>query len=171
MAEPTLSQVHVNRPLTSISQAYMQNEADYIADKLFPVVPVQKQSDLYFIYTKGDWFRDEAQLRGPATESAGGGYPVTTSSYYAPVYAFHKDVDPQVRANTDNPLNADRDATLWITHRMMLKREIAVSAAAMKTSTWTGSTTGGDITPGTQWNLANATPLEDLETTSLWNAY
>jgi hypothetical protein len=167
MPEPTLSQVHVNRPLTNISQAYMQNEADYIADKLFPVVPVEKQSDLYFKYTKGDWFRDEAQLRAPATESAGGGYPVTTDSYYAPVFAFHKDVDPQVRANTDNPLNADRDATLWITHRMMLKREILVSGAALKTNTWTGSSTNADVTPSPQWNLANATPLEDLET-QIW---
>src|SRR5258706_7929665 len=124
MAEPTLTQVHVNRPLTNISQAYMQDSTDYIADKIFPIVPVQKQSDRYFVYTKGDWFRDETQVRAPATESAGGGYGLdNTPSYYAPLYAFHKDVDPQVRANSDVPLNADRDATLFITHRMLLKRE------------------------------------------------
>jgi hypothetical protein len=164
MAEPMLSAVHVNRPLTNISQAYMQSATDYIADKVFPVVPVQKQSDRYFVYTKGDWFRDEAQVRAPATESAGGGYNLdNTPSYYAPVYAFHKDVDPQVRANSDVPLNADRDATLWITHRMMLKREILVVQTVMATSTWTGSTTGGDITPSPQWDLANSTPLEDIE--------
>ena len=73
MAEPTLGSVHVNRPLTNISQAYIQDSADFVADKIFPVVPVQKQSDRYFVYTKGDWFRDEAQIRAPATESAGGG--------------------------------------------------------------------------------------------------
>ena len=164
MAEPTLTQVHVNRPLTNISQAYMQQESDYIADKIFPVVPVQKQSDRYFVYVKGDWFRNEAQVRGPATESAGGGYNLdNTPSYYAPVYAFHQDVDPQVRANSDVPLNADRDATLFITQRMLLAREIQVQSVVLATSTWTGSTTGGDITPSPQWNLANSTPLEDLE--------
>ncbi len=164
MAEPTLTQVHVNRPLTNISQAYMQDSSDYIADKIFPVVPVQKQSDRYFVYIKGDWFRDEAQVRAPSTESAGGGYSLdNTPSYYAPLYAFHKDVDPQVRANSDVPLNADRDATLFITHRMMLKREILVQNTVLATSTWTGSTTGGDITPSPQWNLANSTPLEDIE--------
>src|SRR5438132_3569513 len=125
MPEPTLSSVHVNRPLTNISQAYMQDSTDYIADRIFPVVPVQKQSDRYFVYTKGDWFRDEAQQRAPGTQSAGSGYNLdNTPSYYAPVYAIHKDVDPQIRANSDVPLNADRDATLWVTHRIMLKREI-----------------------------------------------
>lgn len=165
MPQPTLNAVHVNRPLTNISQAYMQDAGDYIADRLFPVVPVQKQSDRYFVYTKGDWFRDEAQIRGPATESAGGGYSLdNTPSYYAPVYAFHKDVDEQVRANSDDPLNADRDATLFVTERMLLKREVLTVATVLTSSTWTGSSTGSDITPGTAWNLANSTPLEDIET-------
>lgn len=164
MPEPTLQSVHVNRPLTNISQAYMQDASDYIADKVFPVVPVQKQSDRYFVYKKGDWFRNEAQVRAPSTESAGGGYSLdNTPTYYAPVYAFHKDVDPQIRANSDVPLNADRDATLWITHRMLLAREVQVQNAVLAQSTWTGSTSGGDIVPAPQWDLANSTPLEDIE--------
>ncbi len=168
MAQPTLSQVHINRPLTDISQAYLAQSADYLADKLFPVVPVQKQSDLYFKYDKGYWFRNEAQYRAPATESVGGGYAVSTDSYYAPVTAWHIDVDPQVRANTDVPLNADRDATIFCTQRLMLAREVQTLAAILKTSTWTGSTTGGDITPSPQWDLANSTPIEDI-TKQIWS--
>lgn len=147
---------------------YMQQNNDYVADKIFPVVPVQKQSDLYFKYTKGDWFRNLAQVRAPGTESAGGGYNVTTDSYYAPVTAIHQDVDPQIRANTDVPLNADRDATMWVTNEMLLAREINVVQVVLKTGVWTGSTTGGDITPSPQWNLANSTPLEDI-TAQIWS--
>lgn len=169
MGQPTLTDVHVNRPLTNISQAYMQDQSDYIADRFFPVVPVQKQSDRYFIYNKGDWFRDEAQIRAPATESAGGGYTLdNTPSYYAPVYAFHKDVDDQVRTNSDDPLNADRDATMFVTQRMLLKREKLVTSVAFTTGVWTGSSTGSDITPGTLWSAANSTPLEDIET-EIWS--
>jgi hypothetical protein len=147
-----------------ISQAYMQDNGDYIADKIFPVVPVSKQSDRYFVYTKGDWFRDQAQLRAPATESAGGGYSLdNTPSYYAPVYAFHKDVDDQVRTNSDVPLNADRDATLFVTNRMLLKREVLVVGTAIAASTWTGSSTGSDLTASPLWSAANSTPLEDIE--------
>lgn len=168
MPQPQLSAVHINRPLTSVSNAYLQDASDYIAGKVFPVVPVGKQSDLYFKYTKGDWFRNVAQIRAPGSESAGGGYGLTTDSYYAPVTAVHKDVDPQIRANSDTPLNADRDATLWTTQQILLSREIAFLAIAFTTSTWTGSTTGGDITPGTAWNLANSTPLEDIEA-QIWS--
>ena len=167
MPQPTISQVHVNRPLTDISTAYMQDNNDYIADKIFPVVPVQKQSDLYYRYTKGDWFRDEAAQRAPGTESVGSGYGITTDSYQCPVYALHKMVDPQIRANTDDPLNADRDATLWLTHRLLLSREVQVVNTALTTSTWTGSSTGGDITPSPLWSAANGTPLEDIET-QIW---
>lgn len=167
MAQPVISSVHVNRPLTNVSTLYMNNSTDYIADKCFPVVPVQKQSDLYFKYTKGFWFYNLAQVRAPATESAGGGYEVTTDNYYTPVKAIHQDVDPQIRANTDVPLNADRDATMWVTNQLMISREVDVVTAIMKSSTWTGSSTAGDITPSPQWNLANSTPLEDIET-QIW---
>lgn len=167
MPEPSQQQVHVNRPLTNISQAYMQDASNYIAAKIFPPVPVLKQSDLFWIYTKGDWFRDEAQIRTDGTQSAGGGYGLSTAPYYAPVYAFHKDVGPQTRANTDVPLNADRDATIFVTERMLLKREILVCAKALAVSTWTGSSTSGDFTPSPQWNLANSTPIEDI-TTQTW---
>lgn len=163
MSQPAISQVHVNRPLTNISQLYMNQATDYLAARIFPVVPVQKQSDLYFKYTKDFWFYNLAQVRAPATESAGGGYAVTTAQYNAPVVAIHFDVDPQIRANTDVPLNADRDATMWVTNQMLIYREVQVLTTVLATSTWTGSTTGSDITPSPQWNLANSTPLEDIE--------
>lgn len=170
MPLPTLNTVHVNRPLTNISNAYIADQTQWVADQIFPVVPVQKQSDLFFKYTKGDWFRNNAQERAPGTESAGGGYPLTTDSYSAVVYAVHKDVDPQIRANSDDPLNADRDATLWATQQLLIKREITVVQAAIKTSTWTGSTTGSDISVGTKWDAANSTPLEDIEA-QVWAIY
>lgn len=169
MPQPTLGQVHVNRPLTAISQMYVQQPEDLVADRIFPVVPVQKQSDRYFVYKKGDWFRNEAQIRAGGTESAGGGYGLdNTPTYYAPVYSFHQDVDEQVRANSDDPLNADQDATMFVTQRLLLSREVQVINAVFVSSTWTGSTTGSDITPGTAWDLANSTPLVDIEA-QIWS--
>lgn len=166
--QPTLSAEHVNRPLTTISQAYLAQSTDYIADKIFPVVPVMKQSDLYYIYNKGDWYRNVAQYRAPATESAGGGYNLSTGSYFAPVTALHVDIDPQIRANADIPLNPDRDATLWITQELMLAREVQTLAQVLTTGVWTGSTSGGDVTPSPQWDMANSTPIEDI-TQQIWS--
>lgn len=164
MPQPTSQVVHVDRPLTNISVAFLQNDNDYVADKVFPVVPVQKQSDRYFVYNRGDFFRDVATLRAPGTESAGGGYNLdNTPSYFADVYSYHKDVDPQVRANSDVPLDADRDATIFVTQILAIKREVVFLSKFFTTSVWTGSTTAGDITPGTLWDAANSTPIEDIE--------
>ena len=67
MPQPTQNQVHVDAILTNISVAYMQQQQNFIATRVFPVVPVSKQSDKFFTYTKNDWFRDEAQRRADAT--------------------------------------------------------------------------------------------------------
>ena len=75
MPQPTLSDVHVNRPLTNISVAYSQEAAgvEFVADRAFPAIPVENKSDLYYTYKRGDFNRDEMQKRALSTESAGAG--------------------------------------------------------------------------------------------------
>jgi hypothetical protein len=41
MPEPVYGDVHVAAALTDVAVAYLQDEAYYIADKIFPLVPVQ----------------------------------------------------------------------------------------------------------------------------------
>ena len=160
MAQPTANDVHIDAILTNISVAYIQDQNAFVSNKVFPTIPVEKQSDKYFVYTKGDWFRDEAQLRAPATESAGSGYNLTTATYNTSVYAFHKDVDDQVRANADNPLNPDRDATSFITQRMLLRQEVSWASEFFTTSVW-----ATDVTPTNLWNdYTSSDPIGDVET-------
>jgi hypothetical protein len=60
------------------------------------MVPVQHQTDVYFKWSKADFFRDEAQQRADATESAGTGVNVSTASYAAKVWALHQDLGTQI---------------------------------------------------------------------------
>jgi hypothetical protein len=162
MPQPTNSDVHVDAILTNISVAYIQQQGAFIANRVFPAVPVEKQSDKYFTYTKGDWFRDEAALRAPATESVGSGYSLSTATYSTDVYAFHKDVDDQVRANADNPINPDRDATEFVTQRMLLRQEIDWNTSFFTTGVWDTDVVGG--TNFTKWsNYTSSDPIEDIE--------
>ncbi len=162
MSQPTRSDVHVNRPLTNISIAFIQSADDFIADKVFPLIPVAKQSDRYFIYDKKNWYRTNAKRRGPGTESAGGGFSLSTDQYFADVLAIHQDVADQIRANADVPLNMDRDASRWVTQQLLLKKELDWAAANFTTGLWTGSSTGGDITPATLWDAAGSDPVDDI---------
>ena len=168
MPQPNLNQVHVDAPLTNISIAYLQAQENFIANKIFPVIPVDKKSDKFFVYTKNDWFRDEAQRRADATESAGSGYNLTTSSYNADVWAFHKDVGDQTRANSDTPLVPDREATEFVTSRLLLRQEVQFVSDFIKTGVWGTDWAGVAGTPSTaefkQWSdYANSDPIEDIE--------
>lgn len=167
MPSPTVRDVHVDAILTQLSVAYRQNAANFIAGSIFPEIPVDKQSDLFYVYDKGDWFRDEAELRPPGTESAGSGYRVNKDTYTCPVYAFHKDIDDQTRANYDNPLNPDRDAVDFVTNRMLMRQERDWASACFGTGKWGLDLTGVNSAPSTnqflRWNDASSTPVEDIE--------
>ncbi len=157
--QPTLNQVHVDAILTQISVAYIQDERSFISTKVFPIVPVDKKSDLYYVYTKNDWFRDEAQRRAPATESAGSGYNVGTDNYICDVFALHKDVDNQVLQNTDRPLDPFRDATRFITQKMLLRQEIQWTSDYFTAGVW-----DTDVTLTDTWDdYASSDPIDDVE--------
>lgn len=171
MPQPTRSDVHVNRPLTNISIAYIQRSQDFIADKLFPIVSTMKQSDRYFVYTKDYWFRTGAAQRAPATESAGGGFHVdNTPNYFAKVLAWHMDVDDQTRSNADEPLDLDRDATLFVTQNLLLKREVDFMGAYFATGVWQGYKPSGspiDFAPNVNgagyWDASTSNPMQDVD--------
>jgi hypothetical protein len=162
MPQPTPGDVHVNAPLTNISVAYIQKASAFVADKVFPVVSVAKQSDLYYLYNKEDFLRDEAKPRAPGTESAGGGFQLSTAAYAALVEAFHKDVDDQLRANADSVLQLDQAATEFVTQKMLIRRERRWSSTFMGTGVW-----GTDATPSPLWSAGSSDPFKDVETGSL----
>lgn len=167
-ANPTAGDVHVDRPLTTMSVAWMQAAERYVSDQVFPVVPVAKQSDLYYVFDRGDWLRALAQKRAPATQSAGGGFRLSTDNYFADVWAFHKDVDDQTRANADAILDPDRSAVQFTTQACLARRENEWATNYFGTSIWGGTdqtgVTGGS--PSTNefryWNETGSTPIVDI---------
>lgn len=142
-SNPTSDDVHVNSILTDISVAFMMDQEDFIADKVFPIVPVDKKSDKYFTYDQNDWMRDEAEKRAPSTESAGGGYQHADDSYSCDIWAFHKDISREVMDNYDNPLDPKRDATEFVTQKLLIKREREFASNFMTTGVWGTDLTGG----------------------------
>lgn len=175
MPTPTSGDVHVNRPLTNISIAYMQDASGFVADKVFPNIPVQKQSDRYFRYDRADFWRNQFKKRAPGTESAGSGWKIdSTPTYYCEKWALHKDIDDETRANADAPLNMDRDTTEWLSQQALISREVEWSSKYFTTSVWTGiDGTNGDITgvisgaganQAVRWNDSASNPIVDVKT-------
>lgn len=163
---PKMQDAHIDRALTNMSVAYMQDASAYIADRVFPLIPVNRQSDVYYIYNTGDFLRDEAQLRGAIAESAGGDYDLSTDVYYCKKHAFHKDVSPEERTNYDEPLDADKDAQIFVSQKMLIRREMEWATQFFKTGVWTNEVAGVAAAPAAAqaifWNLDTSTPLTDI---------
>ncbi len=151
---------HIDRALTNISVAYTQGADAFIADKVFPIVPVQKRSDVYFVYSKADFFRNEVQERGQGAESAGGQWHLTEADpYHCRKYAFHYDITQEEKSNYDQPINVDRDTTEWLTQKMLLKREIDFANKFFKTSVWGTDITGNGSTVK-YWDDPESDPIK-----------
>jgi len=159
MAKLTPSDVHIDTSLSNILISYANEE--YIADKIFPVIPVKKRSDKYFIFDKGAWFRDEAGLRAPGTIGPQGGFSLTSDSYECKQYSFTTYVEDEVRENADNPLKPDQDAAEYAMDKILLKRERIVADLVFNTNSWTSSKT---LSGTSQWSdYANSDPIGDIE--------
>jgi hypothetical protein len=167
MPQPEYGQVHVNVPLTNISVAYQQDATNFIADQIFPMVPVDKQGNLYYEYLLEDWIRITAEERAPGTESAGGGWDLTNHPYFCRLFSIHKDIDDQTAQNADSAFNLDRDATQWVTHQLLLKREVDFINNFLSPGIW-GLDYSSSTTPGAlAWDNVNASPITDVLTAKL----
>lgn len=165
MGNPKYGDIHVDTPLTNMSIAYMQDQTAFVADKVFPIVPVKKQGDLYFTYSRADMLRNEAALREYGAESKGGGYNVSSSPYFCQIYAFHKDVYTTERVNSDKPLQPEYDATEFITQKLIIKREIDFQTRFFASGIWGTEYDGAAAASATEkvyWSSSGSTPIEDI---------
>ncbi len=166
MPNPTAGQVHVDVLLTNISVAYLQSSTKFIADRLFPRVPVQRQSDKYARYDQGDFLRDEVDKRGPGAAPVRLGYRTSSTSYVADEWAAESAIDDQVRANVSAPFMPEENAVQFLTQKMMIKREKQFVTNFFSTGNlWTGSSNGQDLVGGTaftKWSNSASTPIEDI---------
>lgn len=157
---PLQSDLHVDGLLTNLSIGY--KNPSYIADQIFVQAPVRKQSDIVPKYLQSFWFRDEALLRSPGTKSQGAGYSVdNTEKYFCERYSYRFEITDEQKDNADDPFNLERDGTLFVTDKILMRRERAFSADFFTTGVWGADKAGG--TDFTQWsNLAGSQPLVDI---------
>lgn len=167
--QPDVGDVHVDTLLTQVSIGY--DPGGHIADRCFPVVGVDKQSDIYLKYNKSFWARDEGRpaaatsadrtLRAPGTNAATVGFTVDkTSTYFANNYALGMEIPDELVANADAVFDLEADATKLITSLLRLRRDRMFVADFMATGVWK---TDQSIT--NKWSDYGAsTPIEDMRT-------
>lgn len=164
MPNPTSNDVHLDVPLTNISVAHMQSLEGFVANKVFPIVPVNKQSDRYYIFDRADWNRNDMKKRAPGTESAGAGYRLSDDSYLCEVFALHRNVDNQTAANSDAQFDLDAEAAEFLSLKAMINREISFQETYFKTGVWSEDLdVTADVTFGNvAFTAAASTPIKGI---------
>ena len=142
MPNPLVSSVHVDAALTGMSVAYLQDQRNFVARRVFPVVNVQHRSDKYFVYNQADFLRDSVQLRAAGAESAAADYRLSTATYTAERYALHKDIADEIRFNADEAIDPERDATEFLMQKMLIHEDRKFAQDFMKTGVWDNNKNG-----------------------------
>lgn len=134
---PTPESAHNDATLSAISVGY--KNPMFIADMVFPRVTVAKQSDYFYKFLKGAWFRNEAGYRAPGTRARRSGYPLTTGTYACKEVAMGHPVPIELINNADAPLRPFQTGTRYATQKVMLAKEKIVSDLCCTAGSWTTS--------------------------------
>ena len=168
----TPSSVHIDQPLTNLTLAYVQEQSNFIADKVFPTVGVQRQSDKYYIYDRDNMNRTgDVKKLAPRTEVERIGMSISNDSYFADVFGLGMDFDEQTLANEDAMLDIRAAGAQTLVNRLLIHREEQFAATFFASGVWDNEIDGvvsGSYSAGTnvvQWSdYDNSTPITDVTT-------
>lgn len=154
MPLPTLSQVHIQQALSDLSIAYRQ-DAPAVSDRLFPRVSVDKQSNKFYVWNKGDMWRAEAKKRAPAADFARVGIRLSNDNYSCDQYALEYLIADEIAANADAAVEMESTATMYLVDQLNLQKDLSFAADFFTSSSgWTSGTVG------TAWdNVSSGTPV------------
>lgn len=176
---PTEGDVHVDRPLTNISIAFFQEADGFVANRVFPGIPVTSKSDSYWTIDRAEFFRNQVERRAPGTRAPLINWKVSTDNYNSNRESVGTGVPDEVRSNADSPLSIDRSATELVTEQGLIKQELdwvtKYFTAGNPGDTWTFDVDGNATDSGAAfdptdlannqrlfWSSANSTPIENI---------
>lgn len=154
---PLRSQLHVDQLLSNVAVKY--ENKNLIHDKVFPMVPVKKQTDLYRTYDR-NWVIPETAraISGLAREHV---FAIGNSSYSLAKEALKAYV-PDTAAENYDLTDLRADLTIDLTEKIMMKKELDC-AALFTTTSWS---LGTSLAAGDTWLTTTALPINLFDTAS-----
>lgn len=157
MSQPTPGDVHIDAALSQISIAY-KNQG-YISREIFPAVPVTKQSDKYFTWTKDFWFRNVVEKRTPNDLYPEGGLEVSNTAYFTDIYHLAFPLPDETVKNQDPAIDLAVSGADWLADQFLLNQEIKWAADFFITGVW-----GTSNTPSNNWDdFESGDPITDAQ--------
>lgn len=164
MGSATGRDLHIDQVLSQMAMGYRPE--GFIADMIFPTVPVQKQSDLYMVFNRGDRMRVEDTTRAPGTLARRVTEDVGSATYFAKNYALAAAAVLEDKVNADPMMLAQiyNGKSTYLLDKLLLDWERRV--ARMVTS---GTNVGSSSAVTSGWGGAG-NPIGNINT-ALDNVY
>jgi hypothetical protein len=153
---PIASQLHVDQLLSNVSVAY-RNTA-FIHDRVFPMVPVKKTSDVYRTYTRAWQIPDTARAVGGVANVHD--FAVGTASYRLEKHAL-KSFVPDTAAENYDITDLRADTTIELTEKIMMRKEKSCADQFLTNTSWS---LGVSLAVGDTWLTASANPIPLFDT-------
>jgi hypothetical protein len=156
--------VHVNRELTTVAISFkQQSDENFVADKIFPNVPVNHATDYFYKFGRRAFMQTQAAKRAPSTETPAVEWTFTKDTYSCDVWGLHHDIEDILRANADSIFELDKAGTELVTEQMLLRREKEFLSTFFVSTPWAENVVGVASGPtGTQFvrfDLAGSSPM------------
>lgn len=157
MSTPNLGDQMVDKILTQFSVAYRNDS--YISESIAPVINVKQRSGKFAKYGKENLRLEDNILRAPGTRARSFDYTVSQGTYSCQEHSIEKIVPDEMAANSDDPYDPRRDATMFALDKIWLNAENELSTSMSDTNVMTQNST-----PGTTWDDAASDPFDDIKT-------
>jgi len=164
---PLMSQVHSDAPLTNMSVARLQAMENFVAKEVFPIVGVDKKSDSYYIFNKGDQNRIEMRRKVSGKAAPVAGVALSTDTYVCDAHNIRWACPKDIGANQDAGLDLNGvDGVNYITNQIAMKMDELFSSAFFQPAVWTTDWDGVSSGPSTnqilQWDQSGSNPIADI---------
>ncbi len=159
---PLKNQLHVSELLSNVSVKY--TNAEYIAEKVFPIVPVKKDTDLYRVYTRN--FRIPKTQRNHKGLAYEFDFFVSTASYLLKDHALKNYVSDDDADNYDVS-SLKEDMTEQLTDALLRRRELTIAQLFTKTSWSLTVSLGAGAEFSVNTTTTNPIPFFDTAATTI----
>ena len=159
---PRRTDMVIDELLTNIAMS-VENKG-FVADRIFPSVPVVRSEDYYAVYGKENFNYVDAELKRDA------GFPVTHRSMSRSQYSlkefglaeflFYKEID---EARTQG-IDVRADTAVSLMQKMMLVREAQVQGALTTSASFTNKV---ELSGTDQWSHPSSDPIANVLTANL----
>lgn len=150
------SDVHVNVPLTNFALQF-RNRA-FVAEEVFPVVPVMKESDVYYTFSREE-LRDVDTLRAAGARAKEVEWVPSTANYQAEEYALRHLLADRIVNNADAPVRPQLNTTAKLLKWIGLGQELRIQQVCQNTA---NTVTTVAVAP--KWDGTSPTIEKDIDT-------